>query len=88
MAKNDRRAMEDDEREFFWLKDSNYELIVNYLEVPENIEVVASGGRKTSVGKKYETKAITSKKMLVTIERHGFPKGFTFLNLQNYLSAM
>jgi hypothetical protein len=82
MARNINRAIEDDEREIFRLKDSDYELVVDYLEVPKNFVVVVVGGRKTSVGKKYGTKAGVFKKILAPLQHHGFPSQITSLNLQ------
>jgi hypothetical protein len=50
--------MEDDERETLRLKDNDYELIVDYLQVFENFKAVTGRGRKTSIGKKYGIKAV------------------------------
>jgi hypothetical protein len=77
-----RRIVIDEESGTFRLKDEDYAKIVDYLEVPENFQAVTGGGRKTSVGKKYGTKAVVFKKMVAAMQHHGFPTNMDGANLQ------
>ncbi|CAM6082474.1 unnamed protein product [Calypogeia fissa] len=67
--------------EKYRLKDSDYEKIISYLEIPENFAALVGGGRRTRVGAKYESKAVVIRQMLVAIQHNGFPD---FINATNF----
>jgi hypothetical protein len=77
-----RIAADDVDTSIFRLKDKDYEKIVDYLEIPENLQAITGGGRKTQVGKKYGSKAVVFKKMLAALQHHGFPMNIDGPNLQ------
>ncbi|KAL3691188.1 hypothetical protein R1sor_004839 [Riccia sorocarpa] len=55
------------------LRDSDYELIVSYLEDPENFAALYGSGRKTKVGGKFQTKTTAFGVMAVQLQSLGFP---------------
>ncbi|CAM6082672.1 unnamed protein product [Calypogeia fissa] len=67
--------------EKYRLKDSDYEKIVSYLEIPDNFAALVGGGRRTRVGAKYQSKAVVIRQMLVAIQHNGFPD---FINATNF----
>ncbi|KAL3691252.1 hypothetical protein R1sor_004903 [Riccia sorocarpa] len=52
----------------------DYELMISYLEVPENFNGITGGGRKTKVGGKNFTKTTVFGHMAVSLYAQGFPK--------------
>ncbi|KAL3690807.1 hypothetical protein R1sor_004458 [Riccia sorocarpa] len=51
----------------------DYELMISYLEVPENFNGITGGGRKTKVGGKNFTKTTAFGHMAVSLCAQGFP---------------
>ncbi|KAL3684885.1 hypothetical protein R1sor_002907 [Riccia sorocarpa] len=51
----------------------DYELMISYLEVPDNFNGITGGGRKTKIGGKNFTKTTAFGHMAVSLCAHGFP---------------
>ncbi|KAL2650366.1 hypothetical protein R1flu_018494 [Riccia fluitans] len=55
------------------LKESDYELIVSYLEEPENFAALFGSGGKTKIGGKHQTKTTALAIMSMQLQSLGFP---------------
>ncbi|CAM6097869.1 unnamed protein product [Calypogeia fissa] len=67
--------------DFGWLKDEHYDMMVSYLEVPENFAASTGGWKKTKVEAKYQKRVVVMNQFHAAILDFGFPKDISIPNL-------